>query len=893
MGRDPGEIYRELTREFGEPVYDRVEAPATPEQKELLAKLSPQQVKLTELAGEKIQTVLTHAPGNGAPIGGLKVVAESGWFAARPSGTEDIYKIYAESFRGADHLRRILEEAQAIVSDTLAAAPEPKGEIMSKQTRVSHPIYSLLPTEIEGFDSLAELALDMRWSWNHATDEVWRQLDPELWEITHNPWVVLQTVSRDQIERVLADPVFRKNVDGLVQSQAAGGGRRPRGFSRIIRRVSLTCAAYFSMEFMLSEALPIYSGGLGNVAGDQLKAASDLGVPVVGVGLLYQQGYFRQVIDKNGEQQALFPYNDPGQLPITPLRQPNGEWLRLEIALPGYSVWLRAWQVQVGRVKLYLLDSNDAANFPAHRGITSELYGGGPELRLKQELLLGIGGWRLLRALGVQPEVCHLNEGHAAFAVLERARNFMEETGQPFEVALAVTRAGNLFTTHTAVAAGFDRFAPALIEQYLGGYAEKKLGIALHDLLALGRQNPTDSSEPFNMAYLAIRGSGAVNGVSRLHGKVSRRLFLPLFPRWPEDEIPIGHVTNGVHMPTWDSAPADDLWTKAVERTAGWGRRRPWNRTFAGSPTPGSGNFGPPPASLLWSTLANDCPWTLAAAGAPPEEVEAAKHLFDPNALTLGFARRFATYKRPNLLLHDPQRLLRLLTNPQRPVQLIIAGKAHPADQAGQALIQEWIHFIRRPETRPHAIFLSDYDMLLTEHLVQGVDVWINTPRRPWEASGTSGMKVLVNGGINLSELDGWWAEAYTPEVGWALGDGQEHGDDPAWDAVEAEALYDLLEREVIPEFYTRDESGIPTAWVKRMRESMARLTPRFSANRTVREYTEQHYLPAAATYRERAADKGAVGRQMVNWQHTLKEKWATLRFGEVKVETNGEPARL
>ena len=375
---------------------------------------------------------------------------------------------------------------------------------MSKQTRASHPIYNLLPTEIEGFDSLAELALDMRWSWNHATDEVWRQLDPELWEITHNPWVVLQTVSRDQIERVLADPVFRKNVDDLVQTRRQAV-EAPAWFQQNHPQAPLTCVAYFSMEFMLSEALPIYSGGLGNVAGDQLKAASDLGVPVVGVGLLYQQGYFRQVIDKDGAQQALFPYNDPGQLPITPLRQANGEWLRLEIALPGYSVWLRAWQVQVGRVKLYLLDSNDAANFPAHRGITSELYGGGPELRLKQELLLGIGGWRLLGALGIQPEVCHLNEGHAAFAVLERARSFMQETAQPFEVALAVTRAGNLFTTHTAVAAGFDRFAPALIEQYLGGYAEQKLGITLHDLLALGRQNPNDSSESFNMAYLAIR----------------------------------------------------------------------------------------------------------------------------------------------------------------------------------------------------------------------------------------------------------------------------------------------------------------------------------------------------------------------------------------------------
>jgi len=756
---------------------------------------------------------------------------------------------------------------------------------MSKQTRVSHPIYSLLPTEIEGFDSLAELALDMRWSWDHATDEVWRQLDPELWEITHNPWVVLQTVSRDQIERVLADPVFRKNIDGLVQTMRQAV-ETPAWFQQNHSQSSLTCAAYFSLEFMLSEALPIYSGGLGNVAGDQLKAASDLGVPVVGVGLLYQQGYFRQVIDKDGAQQALFPYNDPGQLPITPLREANGEWLRLEIELPGYSVWLRAWQVQVGRVKLYLLDSNDAANFPAHRGITSELYGGGPELRLKQELLLGIGGWRLLGALGIQPEVCHLNEGHAAFAVLERARSFMEETGQPFEVALAVTRAGNLFTTHTAVAAGFDRFAPALIEQYLGGYAEQKLGITPRNLLALGRQNPNDSSESFNMAYLAIRGSGAVNGVSRLHGKVSRHLFESLFPHWPKDEIPVGHVTNGVHMPTWDSAAADDLWTDACGKDRWLGTTETMDQDIRRVSEVGLWQFRIAASKSLVEYARERLSRELAASGASPEAVDEAKHLFDPNRLTLGFARRFATYKRPNLLLHDPERLLRLLTNPERPVQLIIAGKAHPADQGGQALIQEWVHFIRRPETRAHIVFLSDYDMLLTEHLVQGVDVWINTPRRPWEACGTSGMKVLVNGGINLSELDGWWAEAYTPEVGWALGDGLEHGDDPAWDAAEADALYDLLERKVIPEFYTRDENGIPTAWVKRMRESMARLTPRFFANRTVREYTEQHYLPAASAYRERAADKGALGRQMVDWRQALAQQWGKLRFGEVKVQT-------
>jgi starch phosphorylase len=333
---------------------------------------------------------------------------------------------------------------------------------MSKQTRSSHPIYSLLPTKVKGFDSLAELALDMRSSWNHAGDELWRQLDPELWELTRNPWVVLQTVSRDKLESELADPSLRKEISALVRAKRRAA-ESPAWFQQYCPQEPLTHVAYFSMEFMLSEALPIYSGGLGNVAGDQLKAASDLGVPVVGIGLLYQQGYFRQLIANDGAQEALYPYNDPGQLPVTPVRQPNGEWLRLQIALPGYSVWLRAWQVQVGRVTLYLLDSNDGANIPARRGITSELYGGGPELRLTQEILLGIGGWRLLVALGIQPEVCHLNEGHAAFAVLERARSLMLETLQPFDVALAVTRPGNLFTTHTAVAAGFDRFDPTSV----------------------------------------------------------------------------------------------------------------------------------------------------------------------------------------------------------------------------------------------------------------------------------------------------------------------------------------------------------------------------------------------------------------------------------------------
>ncbi|MCE0498177.1 MAG: alpha-glucan family phosphorylase [Methylacidiphilales bacterium] len=740
----------------------------------------------------------------------------------------------------------------------------------------------------QGLEALTELAMDLRWTWNHSGDELWRRLDPALWALTYHPSVVLQTVSREKLSHALADPDFCGLLDRLVQAKRQAA-TIPRWFQQTHSQAPLSCVAYFCMEYMLSEALPIYSGGLGNVAGDQLKAASNLGVPVIAVGLLYQHGYFHQVIDRNGAQQALYPYNDPGQLPVTPVRQANGESLRLEIALPGYSVWLRAWQVQVGRSKLYLLDSNDAANVPIHRGITSELYGGDQELRLKQEMVLGIGGWRLLAALGLKPDVCHLNEGHAAFALLERALGFMVETGQPFPVALAATRAGNLFTTHTAVAAGFDFFSPALMAQYLGRYAQEKLGLALREFLALGRRNPEDADEPFNMAYLAMRGSGAVNGVSRLHGRVSRHIFSPLFPRWPEDEVPVGHVTNGVHMPTWDSAAADDLWTEAC----GKGR---WLGTLA-------------TLEADLRRVSDEKLWTLrtvsrkslveyarerigqqmGAAGVEREVIARTQSRLDPGILTLGFARRFATYKRPNLLLHDPDRLIRILKNPQRPAQLILAGKAHPADQAGQALILEWTRFIRRSDVSPPVVFLADYDMLLAEHLVQGVDVWINTPRRPWEACGTSGMKVLVNGGLNLSEIDGWWAEAYVPDVGWALGDGQEHGEDPAWDAAEAEALYERLEHEVIPEFYTRNEKGIPAAWVQRIRESMARLTPRFSSNRAVREYTEQHYLPAAAAYHERAANKGAVGKQVVDWQQAVDRKWGSVRFGDLRVETNAE----
>ena len=737
-------------------------------------------------------------------------------------------------------------------------------------------------------DLLRELALDLGVEWNRYSDKVWRQIDPEVWMITRNPWLMLQLVSNKMLDSILKDTELRQQVEKLVMHRREAR-RSPGWFQKQYPDAPLKEAAYFSMEFGLSEALPIYSGGLGNVAGDQLKAGDDLGIPIVGVGLLYQQGYFRQAIDQNGDQRDLFPYNPPSWLPITPLRDSEGELVRVKLDFPDYELQLRAWEAKVGKLRLYLLDSNDPANIPTHRGVTGELYGGGPELRLQQELALGIGGWRLLQKLGHRPEVCHLNEGHAAFAVLERAHSFMLEHDHPFEVALAATRPGNLFTTHTPVAAGFDCFSPALMDLYLHWYATECLKISFGDLLALGRRGADDPNEPFNMAYLAIRGVGAINGVSKLHGAVSRSIFQPLFPGRPLDEVPVGSVTNGVHTASWDSEFADRLWTDAC------GSDR-WSGTTEGI----EDKMRAVPDETIWNVRSKNCQELvrfvrarverqMASYGAAREMTHNARTLFDSNALTIGFARRFATYKRPNLLLRDPERLARILTDPHRPVQLVLAGKAHPADQTGKDMIREWIHFIWRTDIRPHAVFLVDYDMLLAERIVGGVDVWINTPRRPWEASGTSGMKVLVNGGLNLSELDGWWAEAFTPEVGWAIGDGKEHGEDLSWDDVEAGQLYELLEQDIIPKFYRRDASGMPREWIAMMRESMARLTPQFSANRTVREYTEKYYLPGAAAFRKREASRGALAREIVKWKRDIAEKWGKLNFGPVHVETLGD----
>ncbi len=750
--------------------------------------------------------------------------------------------------------------------------------------KVNHGLFTReIPDKLAPY---SRLAADLRWSWSHAGDAVWKAMDPHIWEQTENPHVVLQNLSQERLEELANDAQFVKRLRHLALAhedyccQSGWYGERHAN-------AELKGVAYFSMEFGLGKALPLYAGGLGILAGDYLKAASDLGVPVVAVGLLYQEGYFRQVLDADGWQQEIYPYNDSTSLPIQPVQAVSGAWLYVTLDFPGRPVRLRVWQAQVGSVRLYLLDSNDPLNSPVDRGITSKLYGGGQELRLVQEIALGIGGWRALAAMGLEIDVCHLNEGHAAFVTLERARHFMNNNKVDCWEALWATRAGNVFTTHTPVAAGFDTFPPELLMKYGQIYAER-IGVAPEELIALGRKHPDDLQEPFNMAYLAIRTCGMTNGVSRLHGEVSRHIFRDLYPQWPENEVPISHITNGIHVPSWDSLWADQVWT----RTCGKGR-------WLGTAEALSNSIAELSDETLWTFRGEEradlvmharrrLATQLGQRGADPESVAQAQDVLDPNVLTLGFARRFARYKRPNLLLHDQQRLIRLLSNLERPVQIIVAGKAHPHDELGKRYIQEWARFVEHPGVRCHAVFLEDYDISLAQEMVQGVDLWINTPQRPWEACGTSGMKVLVNGGLNVSVLDGWWAEAYADDVGWALGDGQDHPQEE-WNGVVAEQLYRLLEDEIVPMFYNRDTAGIPRDWVTRIRASMSRLAPQYSTSRMVQDYVEEMYFPAATAYQRRCAQQGQLARELRSWESALKHHWQEIHWGNLEIEEAGD----
>lgn len=736
-----------------------------------------------------------------------------------------------------------------------------------------------LPNLPECLSDLRDLALDLRWTWSHEADALWAEVDPRLWQQTKNPWSVLQGVTPQRLQQLATDNGFRARLAEFVAArhrylEQAGW------FASAHSHNAVKTVAYFSMEFGLGAALPLYAGGLGVLAGDYMKTASDLAAPVIGVGLLYQEGYFRQIVDAEGWQQELYPYNEPASLPLAPVILEEGGWLRIPLDFPGRTVHLRVWKALVGRVPLYLLDSNDPLNSPVDRGITAKLYGGGSEIRLMQELVLGIAGWRAVEKLHPETEICHINEGHAAFAIIERARQRAEHCRFDFWDAFWATRAGNVFTTHTPVAAGFDAFLPSLLERYLP-YRPRELehcNVTTEELIGLGRIEPRDSDEPFNMAYLAQRGSAMTLGVSRLHGEFSRRIFQPLFPRWPNCEVPVGHVTNGVHIPTWDSPQADRLWSEACGKNRWLGMPDDLTQCISSTSDENLWAMRGEGRQRLVARVRDHLSRQLRERGAERVEVREADTVLDPNILTIGFARRFTEYKRPNLLLRDPARLDRLLMDERRPLQIVVAGKAHPADTEGKAMIRAWVELARNPRYRRHIVFLEDYDIAVAQELVQGVDLWINTPRRPWEACGTSGMKVLVNGGINCSILDGWWDEAFRPEVGWAIGD-DKGGDAATVDTKDADSLYSLLETRIVPEFYDRDAEGLPRRWLARVRRSVSLLTPVFASTRMFRDYVEKAYLPLAALYRERTANECAAARAARQWSERLARRWSDLHI--------------
>ncbi|MEQ9409546.1 MAG: alpha-glucan family phosphorylase [Fuerstiella sp.] len=731
----------------------------------------------------------------------------------------------------------------------------------------------------EKLRALTDLALDLRWAGSPVARRIWHCLEPYIWARTENPFLTLMNVDSEALEVAGCDQELMREMSRVKQLIERCHASQS-WFEQHVPPQALTRVAYFSMEFGLSEALPIYSGGLGILAGDHLKSASDLGIPLVGIGLLYQQGYFRQVLSDDGYQLEAFPYNDPNCLPVTPVLRDDGDVCRVLLPLPGRTLRLRIWQARVGRVTLYLLDSNDPLNSPWDRGITTNLYAAGSDKRLLQEIVLGLGGWEVLRSLGLNVDVCHLNEGHPAFAVLARAADYAERHRVSAAVALRATRAGNVFTTHTPVPAAFDIFDPDLVAHFAEPFLLNS-GVDVNRVLALGRRDPGRQSAGFNMAYLALHGSAWVNGVSRLHGRVSQKLFSPLFPRWPEREVPVGAITNGVDFETWSSLSARQLWCGEedqpltdLESTA---------HRIEQADAVDLWRFRAEARLTLVEYVRQRLMYQLRVRGASSAEVRQAGHVLEPNTLTLGFARRFTEYKRPNLLLHDVERLKRLLLNQDRPVQLIVAGKAHPNDDQGKLMVQAMARFAMQPELRMRVVFLEDYDMVLGRHLAAGVDVWLNNPRRPAEACGTSGMKILFNGGLNLSVPDGWWDEAYVPEVGWSIGSGEEDAA-AVRDAREADLMLTLLEREIVPEFYDRTADGVPLQWLKRVRSSMATLAPRFSSNRMVRDYVQQAYVPAAKALQRRTERHSALAIRLCEWKRAVDENWQRIHFGDVYI---------
>ena len=741
-----------------------------------------------------------------------------------------------------------------------------------------------LPKEIE---PLLVLAYNLRWSWSHDTIELFRRLDRGLWETSgHNPVRLLGSIEQRKLESAAKDDSFLAHMHRVVATLQPYMQNDGTWFHRVWRDQSdAPLIAYFSAEFGLTECLSIFAGGLGILAGDHLKSVSDLGVPLIGVGLLYQQGYFRQYLSQSGWQQEAYEDNDFHNLPLTLVSTNDGRPLVVEVDL-GHPVFAQVWKVQVGRVTLYLLDTNFGQNSRTEdRDITDQLYGGDREMRIRQEIVLGIGGYRALKALGLVPTVYHMNEGHSAFLALEHVRSLMEKYAMSFAEARELAAPGLVFTTHTPVKAGHDYFSDELMNRYFSEMA-RKLGISQADFLNLGRAEGTGE---FCMTVLALWLASRSNGVSKLHGEVSRQMWQSLWPNVPVDEIPIGHITNGVHFRSWISLEMNQLYDRYLGPN--W-REEPANSDVW------SGAYSIP-AEELWRTHERRRERLVGWArrrvrdqrvrrGAPQAEMEAADEILDPDALTIGFARRFATYKRATLVFRDMERLRRILTDKTRPVQLIFAGKAHPQDEAGKHLIQQITEVSRDPELGRRIIFLEDYDMAIARYLVQGVDVWLNTPLRPNEASGTSGMKAAANGVLNLSTLDGWWDEVWNnPEnshkIGWAIGKGESYDDLNYQEQVEAEALYDLLERDVVPTFYERGADRIPRKWVDRMKTSIASLCHFVNTHRMVSDYVKDYYIPNHQHFRALAENNAERGRALASAMQRLRDEWRNVAVGRVE----------
>jgi glycogen phosphorylase len=746
-------------------------------------------------------------------------------------------------------------------------------------------VFPDVPTPLQ---PLLELAHNLWWVWNPDAVELFRRLDRQLWELVyHNPVKLLGMIDQKLLARMASDDGYLAHLSRVYQ--AFKEHLTETGwYSRTHGDKAKLLTAYFSAEFGLHESLPIYSGGLGILAGDHLKSASELGLPLVAVGLLYRNGYFQQYLAADGWQQEAYPELDFYNLAVEPLRYADGSPVQVRVDLPDNAVFCKVWKTTVGRIPLYLMDTNLPENSPADRDITSRLYGGGTELRIKQEIVLGIGGVRALEALNITPSVFHMNEGHSAFLALERIRMLLEGNSLTFDEARQQVMATNVFTTHTPVPAGIDTFSPDMMVKYFSNFYPR-LKLDQEGFLALGREDPLNKKHGFSMAILAIRLADGINGVSELHGEESRKMWHDVWPQVPPDDVPIDHVTNGIHTRTWLSG--DMVFILDRYLSGKWHSDPTDQSVWEG--------VSQIPDEELWRAHER-CrerlvSWTrqtlkeqLTRRGASFDDIAIADEVLDPEALTIGFARRFATYKRGALLLRDPGRLQRMLEDTKRPIQFVFAGKAHPADNEGKELIKAIVNFARQANVRRRFVFLENYDMNIARYLVQGVDVWLNTPRRGLEASGTSGMKAAANGVPNCSVLDGWWVEGYDPELGWAIGRGENYTDGGYQDQVEGQALYDILEKQIIPQFYKRTVDNVPRDWIARMKSCMRRLGPVFNTNRMVRDYTEKFYVPAATRGAALAADGMARAKALAHAKESLRHRWGGIKIVGVHTSGNG-----